>query len=227
MTREQIKDLVIENTRRTDKEALILTSIGFALNEIAQLHDFKIMKVEVDIPFSEDDMSVSLPTDAVQISETRFIESTTDTIGYPIPLVSKNYSVRTFVNPAGQAASRPTELYEHNGQLYFNAPSDGDYILRMTYMKYPEELEQATDTPLIPKIENAIVAYCTSYVYDSIQMYNDGQVWMQKFYTAIRTAISADKRRSGTRVQLEPFPGRPVSPVVPPYLDPFAPRDWP
>jgi hypothetical protein len=217
---------VIENTRRRDKESLILTAIGFALNEIAQLHDFKLMRVEADVSFTSGDMSIAIPNDAVQLGEIRFVESDESLVAYPIALVTKNYSVRTYPNAAAVAAGRPSELYENGGQLYFNAPSDGDYILRMTYFKYPEEMTQGTDTPLIPKIEQAIVAYCTSYVFRSIQMYGDGDQWMNRFRESIMVAIGADKRRSGTVPKLEPFPGRPTSPIVPPYLDPFARKDW-
>jgi hypothetical protein len=226
VTRTQIKDLVVENTRREDKEDLILTAITFALNDIAQEHDFKLMKAEVDLALTEDSSSVALPDDAVQILQIGFVEATDSLTAYPLPLRQRNEVLRTYPNIAALSASRPTEVYEHNGQLYLNVKSDGDYILRVSYTKYPPELEEEDSVPLIPKLEHAIVAWCTAYVFRSIQMHDDADRWMLQYNIALRKAIAADERRSGTRVQIEPFPGRPVRPYVPPYLDPFAKRDW-
>lgn len=221
MTRLQLRSLVIDNTRRSDKTDLINAAIDLALEEIGLVHDFRLMSEESDLSVAQSAASVALPSDYYQVLEARLIDGTES---FELQIKDKNWVVERWPNIASVPEGTPTVAYEENGTLVLAPRPNRTYTIRVTVSKLPSSLTSDSSSPTIAGISHAIVAWATAYVFKSIQQFEAARFWMQEYARSLILAVRADKRRSAVKYQLEEFPDSERNLSTRPWLDPFIRR---
>jgi len=201
VTKEEIKDVVVLHTNRDDKTDLIYTAIDLGLKQINMRWPFKQTRIVVDTAVVEDQVSISLPTDALQLVSVRIKDDGTVTGAQVVNVYSKSYLVQNFPALGDEDTSssgKPTIAYEQNGQLFFVPRSNGSYTLELTYDSI-ELLEETTDSPASANLDEALIAYATAYVYKSIQMLSDAQFWNVEYERAFDITRRADSSRTAQK----------------------------
>lgn len=223
MTRTELINLVVENTRRSDKQASMLKWLSLGLREISQRHDFKTNRVETDDTLVANANSVSIPADCFQMLQVRLIDSSTSSTSRNVELKDKQWVTERVPNLSEDTEGWPVYCFENDedGTLVFVPPTSQEWTVRMTYFRLNPELSLSTDTP-DAAIENALVSWLTAYTFKSTQQFPDAQFWMNDYERSLRIAISADERTHTIR-RMEGFTQQRVSqPLAPPHLDPWA-----
>jgi hypothetical protein len=213
-----MKELVLGNTGRTDKDIYIDTYLKRAVVEIGRRHNFKSLQVETDLSIGENAVSIPLPSDTIRLLEARLINGTQST---PMPIYSKAVVVRQYPSISSMQTGVPSMGYEQNNVIYFLPPSNGSYTIRVTCIKAPAALLAPGDTCDIPDSEDALVAYATASVYRSLQQYQDATYWMTEFERSLAAAIRCDINVPAT-MQVAQASQMQSPHQLQPWLDPFA-----
>ncbi len=197
-TRSELRTKVETSSKRVDKETLINDGLDMALHDACIEHNFREMKVEVDLSASEDDLLEALPSDFYQLLEVRLIDGTSS---YDLEVKSKTWVVERFPNIAEDSSSLPDFVYEEGGSLYFSTPLDADYTVRVSYYKLLTFTDDSTENP-VPVLENYLIFSTLSWLYNSLEMERRGAFWEVKargtparLGGALIRAIRADNRR--------------------------------
>lgn len=211
MTLSELRDLVLLNLgSRTDKNTLIDAQINAGYRQAVQRHAFKGLTTESDLTLTSGVSAVTLPVTAHQIVELRLIDGTAST---PLKLLSKVVATRNLPNPDSYNTGIPQWAYEENGTLYVLPRPSQAFTVRGTFLAVAETLTADSDEPVVVGLENALVAYATSKVFGSLQMYEDAQFWNGTYESELQSAITADKRKPAVQYQREAHPG-PDSPQL-------------
>ncbi len=205
-TRGELRTKVETSSKRVDKEDLINDGLDIALHDACIEHNFREMKVEVDLSASEDDLSEALPDDFYQLLEVRLIDGTSS---YDLKVKPKTWVVEKFPNIAEDSSSLPDFVYEEGGSLYFSVGLDADYTIRVTYYKLLTFTDDSTENP-VPVLENYLIFSALSWLFNSLEMERRGAFWEVKargtparLGGALIRGIRADKRRVAEEKQFE------------------------
>jgi len=194
-TRAQIRAAVISIVRRDDIDSDINTAIDFAIGEIGKRHIFRKLRVEPnDLTLSSGNSSVALDTVADHLIEARVIDSTNS---YHLSLISKKEFVYLFPNVSADTAGAPEYAYVEDGTLYVYPKADDDYTIRTTVARQMDSLSDDSDTPEVDGVDAAIVAWAASWIYDTIEMPELANRWLQRYEVLMVDAIKSDRRRPG------------------------------
>lgn len=220
-----LKNLVLGNTSRGgtgtgEKSSETVQALNFGLEEVGKKHDWKDLKVEVDEAVVVDQESFAIATDYQRVVEARLIDSTvgTEQASWTIGVFSKEDLVLEFPAPELVTASKPLYMYEEAGSMVMIPKSDGSYTIRYTYLKKPSVLAADTDSPDITTVDEALVAYATSYVFNAVQQFEEGRAWRAQYEVALRNAIKEDGKRPAERLGFKPFFRREVVHGQDPYI---------
>lgn len=224
MNREDVRNLVISNTSRRDKAALINTAISLVMAEITQIHEFRTSRVEADLTLSASTQTVILPSDVFQLlPDVRLLDSTASSVSRIVPLKEKTWILQRYPNLGVTVESWPAFCFvdDESGLLTFVPISAQDWTVRIEYHKL--FVEVTSDATIIDRqITNAVISWATAYVFRSIQMFTEAREHMAEYARSLQIAIAADSRRHSERT-LQGFSQGTEIPVVyvPPHLDPF------
>lgn len=220
MTRDQMRDLIVQHTRREDKLPLIEQAIALAVAELGQLHEWRELRYQFDITLAMGERYVNIESGVFHVLSLRLIDA--DQKFYPVELWSKTHVVQKYPDEGNSSTGRPLVAYEDTGQLWLAPKADKQYIVRVDTFRLHPELKPS-EQPLVQAVDNAIVAWATAYVFRSIQMYEDANQWMQEYARAMGLALKAERRTHFKRV-LRPVNEQIPMPRIEPWLDPFAKR---
>lgn len=225
MTFLQLRNAVIDNTQRSDKISVINNGINFALVEIAKLHEWYALRTTpADVVINANDLQTTLAADFYQLVEARCVNPASVSLSYPFQIIPKLSFVKNYPNVSAYGTGRPYVGYYEKGILYYFPKSSSTYNLRYTYLKLPTLLSLDTDVNPLVECDVPVISYATSYLFDSIQMFEAGNVWRGRFSQSIAESIRSEKRHVATIVQMEQFSQENgiISTSPEPWLDPFA-----
>ena len=224
MTKEEIRDIVISYTNRSDKTTVIDTAIDFALTTLAQTNLFDDAKREFNCPTSATVSSVFLPAKLNQLLDVRLIDPSSPTLSYPLVLLRKLEFVAKFPNvPQNSVTGRPYWCYRDKNVLYFHCITQAAYTFRMTGYFLPTFFLDTDENPILDSDE-AIAAYATANVYESLEMFDAHDRWLGKWKMLAKNLIDSKQRELGIKFVATPWQRNAPSEVNAPWLDPFVER---
>lgn len=219
---DDIVNLVIQETGRSDKETQISQYVTFGFADLCRKHPFDSLRKETDTQINVLDTQMQIPADVNQIVELRLLVPSSPTLSYPMELKRKVWFTKQFPNVVGSTITgRPLWCYRDNNQIYFDRKANGVYAVRITYFPF-SWFKGATATSGIHDADEALVAYATSRTYRSVQMYEDAQIWFSEYGRLAKELINAVQREIGVRVVADEWTRRGNIQPNQPWLDPFA-----
>lgn len=219
-TRLQIRDLVIENTGRSDKASLINSAIDIALEEISAGHLWSDLLVEATATLAVAAGSVTLATDLRRLTEIRVLDGTSSR---PILMRKKTWLLQKFPNPSASSNAKPVYGYLEGTTLNVIPEADVQYPLEYTYYRTHPALAADGDSPLIRNISTTVIAYASFWVWNAIEREAEAKRWFLTYQTLFRSARELDRADSAVKIEAEQRGQfRDVSAPVEYWLDPFA-----
>lgn len=209
----QLQNLVLLNCNREDKADLIKEAINLALEEIVQISPWRELKIEYDVAIAEGSNAVAIPSQVTHVSQVRILNTdvpsivTSDSepgqqLGYVVEIRSQKEVQND--NPDLNVASRgiPSTCFVSGGNIIFDVPLNADKIVRMLADSFVPTLEDDDDPNPLPRTDNAVVAWATSYVFRSIEMFENSREWERIYGQALRFAVVNDRRHPGVKLQM-------------------------
>lgn len=190
MNREQIEDLVVESTGRSDKRTLIRSAIDMALGEISTRRLWSDLLVEGEVSISAGDESVDLANDTARIIEIRLMD---DSQSRPMCIRPKKWLMDRCPDPSSTSQRRPYYGYLQGTTLYFVPFPDNTYTVKYTYCRLHPALSAATDPVLIRGADRAVQAWATYWIFKSIEKHEDAKEWLSAYEMQLRAAERLDK----------------------------------
>lgn len=209
MTRADIRQAVQDNTGRTDKDTLVNTLINLGLREIARRHLFRDLKIEDDLAIAQGEISVPLKSSTYSVEEARIIDENTSASSGVFRIYDKRDLVKLIPNPDGESEVRPSRGYVENNRMFFSAPSDGPYLLRVTVYKLPEDFIDDTQEVPITEVELTLISWVSWRLFLSIEKVESSQLWATQYEVDLLRLTSADARRPGVDRRLKGFQDEP------------------
>lgn len=209
MTRVQLRNLILTTTNRDDKSSVADSAIDLCMTRLGQLHEWQQTRTDVTQAIVQGTSSFVLPAGTRRIIEIRFINGL---LSYPMRLFPKVVALRYAPNPPALPQLRPTVCYREtasNGAdtIYLIPTSDATYSIEYTVGENPSIGPDDADVANIPDVDEAIVAFGSAYVFRSIAMVQEAEIWDAQFEQCVEIAIRADKRRPGESLVMELHPG--------------------
>lgn len=194
-TVQQIIDLVSYNLRgRTDKNSLIIELINSALKDAVLEHDFEAAESTEDKITTANVDYVSLPTGFLSATSVCGIQPSTGTptLVWPMFVKDRKWWNLNVVDGSGNVAVRPTVclIDEGSSRLYFAAPSDDAYRIRIRFRKFPT-VSAVTDINPYSILDNWIPEEVSAGVWLTLE-----NVDMFKLYDARASRAMARAKKS-------------------------------
>ena len=196
MTREELRDQVVNIISRTDKTSLINSALDMALEEISMRHYFQDMFSQSNITTVDGTETVSLPSNTHKVLEARLIN---DAQSYTIDLRPKKWVTDRFPNPSADSEGKPEFAYQSGSNIHFVPTPDDAYTVTVTVLKRMAALATDAASPEVDGIDRVIIAYAAHWVFDALEQYESAAKWLQKFEWMLAKAIVDDERRLGER----------------------------
>jgi hypothetical protein len=197
LTRSELVTAVTANTNRTDKNSVIYTAADLAQRNIARCGQlFRSLFESFDRNIAAGDSTISFPDYTRHVVELR-LKDLASTTSYPLTIKDKRWIVQRWPNPAIDPQSKPEYGYVENGAFYFIPYSNGDYVISGTVYKDPAPFDDSSQALAVDGSEEAVIAYCTSYVFRSIQQYDAAREWQANYIAALETLKKEDRRNPG------------------------------
>lgn len=190
MNRKTIRDLVIETTGRTDKEALINSAINIALNKISSEHHWNDLLIEATVALVVDATSVSLASDVRRLTEVRFLDGLSS---YKLQIRPMAWVVKMFPDLSIYSKGRPRYGYLQGTTLHFIPKSDSTNTIKYSYYKLNADLTDDTTNISILHAGEAVIAYATYWVFRALQLHDDANQWFASFIIELANAKRADR----------------------------------
>lgn len=212
MTREEVRNLVIANVSRTDKDDLINTHILLGLSELAKRHQFEDLTVTGDESITAGDYSITLPAADYMLVEARLIDPAVADDGYELDIRDKVDFLQFYPNLTNATNGDPWLGYVENHTLYFGPPCIGDREIHYTMYRIPKSIaSDATEMP-IRQCETALISWVTSSVFMSLEQFDSAAAWLQRFQAVDFPAlVMADRRKAAESTKRKP--ARMISPA--------------
>jgi hypothetical protein len=227
MTRAEILSLVQTNIgNRTDKNTLIYSAIDFAQRDIARCGQlFRSLHQSFSTSITTGDSVIALPAYTRHIIEIR-LQDSASTTSYPLCLKPKIWVMKRYPNPSADPQSKPDIAYIENGSLYFVPYSNGDYTIAGTVYCDPAPFTDSSQSVAVDGSEDAIVAYCTAYVYRSIQQFDAANQWQANYIQLLERLKVEDRRSPGVDFSQDSFGDGTTNKSLASYwLNPFIGHD--
>jgi hypothetical protein len=154
-------------TKIKDSSYSAATIDGFindAIVEIADLYPWIYFQKIVSGSLTNDEHTYEQQEDHQITSKLILLHPTQTTSHWDITKYRKPWEEFFNLFPAPDTLDSAQPLYwtEYGNQIYFNCPADLAYLLRQFYQKIPDELEDDTDVPELPRnFREAIVLGAT------------------------------------------------------------------
>ena len=222
MTKAELRTLVQANVGRTDKDTVINNALDFALTTLSQTELHDDLRRELDSTCVISSTFVQLPSTLSQLLDVRLVDPTNPSLAYPLVILRKLEFVRMFPNVPGNAITgRPTFSFVEAGKLNFNCITQAEYTIRITGFFLGEFFADTGENP-IKNADEALTAYATANLYESIQMYDDAARWQGQWKFLVKNLINAKQKELGVSFVARPWVRNTAIESNAPWLDPFA-----
>lgn len=218
MNREEVENLVIEATGRSDKLSLIRLAINLALTEVSSQRLWSDLQVEDEVTISASSPSVALASDVARVSEIRLIDSTASRV---LQIRPKTWLVSKCPDIESRSEGKPVFGYLEGTSLFLYPIPNKSYTIRYTYFRLHPALTLPTSEILIRQAESAVVAYTVWWVFQTLEMQENAKIWYASYQTFMKSAEMVDKSNSAIQHVAEP---RNYQPPMSSkwWLDPFV-----
>jgi hypothetical protein len=215
-TRAVLRGRVESSTGRTDKTTVINDGLQEGLEECLRRHLFRDLKESADVTINSADYSCALPSGLLNVFQVELINGTSS---FTMTLWTKEKFQRAFPDLTTQTSALPYWAWVDlaNGLLKFSPSSNGTYAIRFSYTSVPDFV---SDSDTSPVGVDAALAWATSYLFRSIQQYEDAEHWEMVFNRRLASAIAMDVRDNVERVH-EGFHRTESPSPLNPWEDPF------
>lgn len=223
MNRASLRNIVLQNTNRKDKIDLINSAFDLALTEMAQQHDFhqNRLQAQIDMPIGSN--TVTMPDDVFQVLNVRLVDTTSSINSRTIILEDKAVLTKQWPNLAVTIQSWPKYAFVdwETNLLTFLPPTSQEWTATVEYFRLFPQFVNDLDA-IGRNLEAALIAYATSYIFKSIQMFQEATFWFTEYQRSLLLAIRADSR-TNTQRQMQGHKSHFIhgDDTVPPWLDPF------
>lgn len=190
MNREEIENLVVDATRRTDKRVLIRSAIDMALGQISTRRLWSDLMVEGEVTISASAASVELAADTARITEIRLMDGNQSKA---LVIKPKKWLTERYPDPASMSAARPYYGYLQGITLFVIPYPDVEYDINYTYFRLHPALSSSTSPVLIRGADLAVQAWATHWVFKSIEKHADAKEWLELYGQHLRAAEQLDK----------------------------------
>lgn len=220
MNREEIENLVIEATGRSDKLTLIRSAIDIAIQELSAERLWIDLLTTADATVSAGAESVDLASDVARVTSVRLIN---DTLSYSIEIRPQTWIAQRFPNPSADPTNKPVYGYLQGTALYLIPLPDDDYTVRYSYYPVHSDLNASTDEITIRGADKAVMAYAIAFVFRSIEKFIEAEQWQSQYDKFLMSAKKLDK--GNTAILQQAVPRSDCPPVMPGYWeDPLVQR---
>ena len=190
MNRKTIRDLVIETTGRSDKEALINSAINIALNKVSSAHLWNDLLTEASVTLTVNAVSVALASDVRRLSEVRLIDGRSS---YSIAIRPKTWLVQQYPSFTDVSSTTPRFGYLQGTTLHYVPASDTADTVTYSYYKLHPDLLDDTTLTLILQADEAIIAYTTHWVFKATEQHENADRWLESYAIELNNAKRADR----------------------------------
>jgi len=207
MDREDIRDLVIETTGRSDKTTLINSAINVALGKLSTDFLWEDLLTEGSGTMTASTGYVSLASDYKRLSEFRYMDGLQS---YQLDIRPKKWVVKWYPDPSAFSEDKPVIGYLQEKKVFFVPYPDDAYNYSYSYYRLHPDLTADTDEILIRGGEEAIISYATYWTFKALEKHEDATQWRADYADLVkglrRADVSpavnhiADQRGMGTRV---------------------------
>lgn len=213
----QIIAAVAGNTKRTDKDDVARTGVTLGWQRCSVIHPFRGLIRTDEIAVASQANNVPLSGSPVRIYAAYWINGTGS---WRIMGRSREWVVRRVPNiDASPTPSYPTWSYLDGNTLHFVPGANDEGQIKVTYQYVPTMVEDADENP-VPLLDEAIISYSTSWVFKSVQLWNEANFWESNYQNALQLAIDADRSQPFDEKRFDQR-GEGNEPFIEPYLDPF------
>lgn len=195
MNRLQARNLVIQNTSRTDKESLINSALDLAVAEVSAQALWIDLLTPGSVTLLSAATSVALADEVDRVSEVRLIDGLSS---YRLNIRPKTWVVSRYPNIAVLGSARPTVGYIEGKTLFVAPPSNAEYEVRYTYCPLHPALAADVDEILIRHAAPAVIAWATSWVFQAIEKHQDAASWDARYQAQLKSAIKANANSAVT-----------------------------
>lgn len=199
MNRAQIRELVLENTRRTDKTGLMNLAINAALQKVSSDHLWIDLMVSADLAIVANDASVAIPSNCHRLADARLIVAGSPSMSRGIKVRPRTWVNQWYPSPSDQPTGKPVYAYLEGSSLYFVPLSDGSYTVRVAYYRLHPDLTADTDECLIRHAGQCVAAYATHWVFKAIEQHENAAQWAGLYVDLFRSAKKVDKDNAATK----------------------------
>lgn len=217
MTKTEIITAVKSNLGdRDDKNSVITTGLTLALEDLTKDFDWRQLEAVSETAVAAEDEYVLLPDGWMTIKEVRFMNGLQS---YILPLKNRVTVLRDYPDVDTFSSSYPACCYIQNNELHFAPRTSLDATIRLTYTIAPDW--PSVDEELVPGINGLteyFIAYATSWVYLSMQMFREASTWM-----AIAGNAKERAKEQDARVPAMDWTKEPVKTMAESYQDPTDP----
>jgi hypothetical protein len=216
MTRDTIRNLVIDTTGRSDKTDLINSAINIALGKVSSERLWNDLLTEATATLTIGDIEVALATDLRRLSEIRLMDGLNS---YSIIVRPKTWLVQHFPDSTAFSSGKPQYAYLQGTTLFLVRPPDDTYTIRYSYYRLHPDLTDDVTSTLIPQADEALISYTTYWVFKSIEKHEDAQQWLADYTIQISDAKRVD-RSSAIQNLATPRGSQSIGPDY--WVDPFV-----
>ena len=216
--RGDIKSLVVLNTGRADKTALMDSLCNSALKLAVSRHAFKdSLSMPADFTITEDSISVDISsiTPIVHIVTARIVEAD-GTKNWPLVMKSRTWWDKFIVNAEDNQKGDPSFGMRWGTNVLLNRPANSGLELRLRVSTTPIFVNDDTECP-IEVLDLFIERYVTAYVFMSLQETEAFFVWKRDALGPdfdrgivggdLLSAVNADKYDIAEEHKVEPHAG--------------------
>ncbi len=203
------------------KDAVARVGVKLAIQELPKFHEFEVLRTSTDIPIAAEAGNVDVPDGILKLLEVRYMN---DLLSYTLPIKNREWVTRRYPDLDALSSSYPIHCYQEGSKIYVAPRSAFDVSLRLQYTTLPSF--DATDdgsslSPAIPLIDRYLISYATSWVFKSLQLFNEAGQWMADAVNELQAAMAFDLRKPGEDRRIDGF-----SPFERKIMDPTDPFNF-
>lgn len=218
MQRSELRQQVINNTNRTDKDSVINSALDDAVRKVSSARLWEELKTEATATFTIGNNVLSLASDIRRPIPPFAVQDGLSS--YKLTILSKSRVLSQFPDPTAYSLAKPRFGYFQGTTLVVVPPPDLAYNVKYTYYRIHPKLFAETDQNLITIADEAVVAYATYRTFKSLQMHTDAKEWYADYITSLSEAQANDRQPA---VEFHGTPRGLGDPVPEDYwLDPFV-----
>lgn len=170
-----------------------------AKQELSEVKGFTFKRRYASVNTSSGNYRYALPPD-YNGGRIMLRDTTSD---LPITIWPEYWFDQRYPDPSGESAGQPVIATIKNMELWLNRPTDGVYALELDYDRSGAD-NTPNDFSWLPEIERfRCCDFAISEAFESLHLWQQAQLYREKWNTGIGRAIRADGKRKWKRMRFQ------------------------